>query len=331
MIMNPTRLLTFLVLTALCVATITVFAQEKKPQTWEEQKAAKLKPLTAEQKELIEKALPAKSTEKPKKDRKILVFYRCEGFVHTSIPAGNHALELIGAKTGAFTAEVRDDYAAFDADNLSQYDAIIFNNTTHLKMKPEHRAALLDFIKRGKGIVGIHAASDNFGDWPEGVAMMGGQFNGHPWTAGGEWAFKLDDPNHTLNRSFEGKGFWHTDEIYQYNPETYVGDDETRILVSLDMSKAKVTAVLENPKFEKFNEVYGGGKREVPVSWLRKIGEGRLFYTNFGHREDTFWKPSMLRHYLDGIQYALGDLEADPRPTAKMEGLSPALAPAGDR
>lgn len=327
--MNPTRLLALLLSAAFCAATFTVCAQQQKAKSWDELKSERLKPLTAEQKKLIEEALPAAATAEPKKKRHILVFYRCEGFIHTSIPAGNLALERLGAKTGAFTAEIRDDYAAFDAANLAKYDAVVFNNTTNLSFEnPAHRAALLDFANGGKGIVGIHAASDSFGAWPEGVAMMGGQFNGHPWTAGGTWAFKLDDAKHVLNESFDGNGFWHTDEIYQYKPDTFVGPEKLRILVSLDMSKAKNTDLLKDPKFAKFNEIYGGGEREVAVSWMRKIGDGRLFYTNFGHREETFWKPSMLRHYLDGIQYALGDLEADATPTKAAEGLRPALAPA---
>jgi type 1 glutamine amidotransferase len=70
------------------------------------------------------------------------------------------------------------------------------------------------------------------------------------------------------------------------------------------------------------------GPREVPVSWLRKAGDGRVFYTNFGHREDTFAKPAILKHMLDGIQYALGDLEADATPTAEAGTKQPALSPA---
>ena len=67
----------------------------KKPTTWAEKKAKTLKPLTAEEEQLIEQALPEKSVIKPKEKRKILVFYRCEGFVHASIVAGNRALERI--------------------------------------------------------------------------------------------------------------------------------------------------------------------------------------------------------------------------------------------
>lgn len=146
--------------------------------------------------------------------------------------------------------------------------------------------------------------------------MVGGEFGGHPWNAGGTWAFKLDDPEHVLNRAFGGQGFWHTDEIYQYKPETFVGTEVLRLLVSLDMAQPEVSKLIND------------GPREVPVSWIRNAGDGRVFYTNFGHREDTFSKPAMLQHMLDGIQYALGDLEADATPTAQGIDKQPALAPA---
>ena len=41
-----------------------------------------------------------------------------------------------------------------------------------------------------------------------------------------------------------------------------------------------------------------------------------MFYSAFGHDFHVYWAPAILRHWLDGIQYALGDLKADatPRP-----------------
>ena len=42
------------------------------------------------------------------------------------------------------------------------------------------KSSLMTFVKGGKGIIGIHAATDNFYDWPEGAAMMGGLFDGPP-------------------------------------------------------------------------------------------------------------------------------------------------------
>lgn len=305
----------FCFLSLIAISTSPLFAQAVN-DPWQEKKAAQFKPLTDEQKQAIENAVPSKAVVAPKKDRRVLVFYRCEGFIHNSIPYGNLAIELMGDKTGAFKVDLADTYDVFTKENLAQYDAILLNNTTAMEFpEASQMNAFLDFVAGGKGLIGIHAASDNFGRHPECRAMVGGEFGGHPWNAGGTWAFKLNEPDHVLNQAFEGKGFWHTDEIYQYKDETYEGPKVLRLLVSLDMSKEEVLKEIND------------GPREVPVSWLRTVGDGRVFYTNFGHREDTFMKPMILKHMLDGIQYALGDLEADATPTAEASEVSAVLAP----
>ena len=323
---NHTHILAPIVILVAALSILpTLSAQNKKPKTWEELKTEKFKPLTAEEKEKVASALPAKATAKPKKERKLLVFYRCGGFIHTSIPAGNHTLVEMGKKTGAFSADLADDYSVFTTENLAKYDAILFNNTTRLKFPdPKQREAILEFTKGGGGIAGIHAAGDCFHNWPEGAALIGGLFAGHPWGAGGTWAFQLDEPNHTINKAFRGQGFWHQDEIYQYNPNTFVGPENIRILVSLDMTKKIVSDKLNGPKR---NKAFPPGPRDVPVSWIREYGKGRLFYSNLGHNKQTNWAPNVLQHYLDGLQYAFGDLEADATPTAKAKKVEAALAP----
>lgn len=260
---------------------------------------------------LIELNLP-KATKTPARKRRILVFYRCGGFIHRSIPYGNHAMKQIARTTGAFEADLADDYAVFTSANLAKYDAIVFNNTTGLNPSEEQRKVILDFIKGGKGVAGFHAASDNFKNWEAGAAMIGGIFNGHPWGGGGTWAFKVEDPDHPLNVAFKGKGFWHKDEIYWYRPQSFQGRENLRVLVSLDMSRAESQAPLKNRKDMKPEEV------DVPVSWCRTLGKGRLFYTNLGHNHTTFQDRTILQHMLDGVQYALGDLRADAVPSAKL-------------
>ena len=186
-----------------------------------------------------------------------------------------------------------------------------------------------DYLKAA-GLVGLGLPGASVAASSPAAAATGEMFSLDSETLlnGGTWAFKLDDPGHTLNHAFHGKGFWHQDEIYQYKPDTYAGTDELRILVSLDMSKEAVSGLLKHPRFDRFNKTYGPGEREVPVSWLREYNGGRVFYSNLGHRNETFWHPEILRHFLDGIQYALGDLEADATPTDQAGSRKPALAPA---
>ena len=44
-----------------------------------------------------------------------------------------------------------------------------------------------------------------------------------------------------------------------------------------------------------------------------------MFYSAFSHYGENFQDPKLLRFYLDGIQFALGDLEADATPSGKLK------------
>ena len=258
--------------------------------------------LSDEEVRKISDALPEKATVAVKKPRKVLIFWRCEGFFHGhGIAAGNKAFELMGEKTGAFTTLTTDDMAVFAPEKLNEFDAVIFNNTTQLAFEnPVYRKALLDFVRGGKGIVGTHAAVDNFNKWPEGAAMMGAIFAGHPWQ---EAPVKLDDPNNPLSNAFGGSGFWMRDEMYKMR-EPY-SRENLRVLLSFDMSKLPENAPSREDK-------------DNAIAWIQQVGQGRVFYCSFGHNKHIFWDPALLQFYQDGIQYALGDLKADATPSAKL-------------
>ncbi len=220
----------------------------------------------------------------------------------------NKAIEIIGKKTGAYEAVFSDDMNVFDAKNLAQYDAVVFNNTTKLDFnEPNQKQALMDFVKGGKGIIGIHAATDNFYNWPEAAEMMGGQFVAHPWTANGTWAIKNYEPNHPLNAAFKGRGFRVKDEIYRQKRMSSV--ENRRVLLALDLDDPAT----KNAKGAEESD------RDMPVSWIRDYGKGRVFFCGLGHNNEIFVNPAILKHCLDGIQFALGDLKADATPVTKSK------------
>jgi len=283
-----------------CLSLLAVAAQGQSP--------AKLRDLKAVELQKIRNAVPDKPTVEPARPRKILVFWLCEGFFHTSIPVVNEALKIMGQKTGAYEVAVcTDDYSIFTPEKLSQFDAVCLNNTTHLKFNPketpERCKALMDFVKSGKGIVGIHAATDNFYDWPEGMEMMGGKFTGHPWGGGGTWAIKIDEPDHPLTAAFKGKGFKINDEIYRTDPPLYSRSKQL-VLMSLDMSDP-ATKNAEGVK---------PSDDDTGITWIKTWGKGRMFYCSLGHNDHLLWNPAILQHYLDGIQFALGDYKVDTTP-----------------
>ena len=264
----------------------------------------------------ITAAMPAKAPAQPAKLRKLLVFNLTKGFHHGSIPCGAKALEIMGQKTGAFETTVSVDPAVFKPDSLKAFDAVCLNNCTgDLFTEDELKASLRDFVKGGKGLIGIHAATDCFYKWREFGEMMGGYFDGHPWNE--EVGIKIDDPASPITKAFGGEGFTVKDEIYQFGPGNAGWDaysrDRLHVLLSLDMTKTK-----------------DKGKRadkDFAVAWIHDYGKGRVFYCSLGHYNEIFWTPKLLEFYLAGIQFALGDLKADTTPSAKVQG-KPAAGPA---
>lgn len=259
----------------------------------------------------IQDAMPTTAPATPAAARKVLIYTRSTGFVHSSIPYGAEALRLLGEKTGAYTATVSDDPASFDPANLKQYDAVIFESTTNEPLKPKDgdpdaeahaklwKQSLLDFVNGGKGFIGIHAATDAYWQagqkWPEYQQMIGGSFDGHPWHE--KVGVSNQDPTNPVSAALEGKDFEITDEIYQMQEYSR---DKQRVLMGLDLAKTNMTK--------------GGIHRtdgDFAVSWIKTSGQGRVFYCSLGHREEIYWNPMMLKYYLAGIQFAIGDLKAD--------------------
>ena len=53
---------------------------------------------------------------------------------------------------------------------------------------------------------------------------------------------------------------------------------------------------------------------DFPLCWVRNYGQGRVFWTGFGHYKNLYWDSRILQHYLAGVQFAFGDLEAETIP-----------------
>jgi type 1 glutamine amidotransferase len=116
-------------------------------------------------------ALPTTPGVKPMHPRRVLVMAHtgAGGFVHASIPLAAKAVEALGNQGGLWTTTVSYDAADINTDNLKKYDAIFLDSTTACflddpdpSVTAARRAALLSFVRGGKGIAGIHAASDAY-------------------------------------------------------------------------------------------------------------------------------------------------------------------------
>lgn len=266
--------------------------------------------LPMEQLEKIEAAMPLVAPVAAKQQRQLLVFYRTDGYAHESIPYWNHLIKAMGEKTGAYTATLSQKYDDLMPERLARFDAVFFNNTCRMKTPEPVKTAILAYVHGGKGFVGNHGAGDNWHDWPAGLDMLGGQFASHPFDRA---QLKVDDPDNPITKVFVGQSFPFADELYAFR--NGVDRSKLRVLISIDYPNSPgVMAACERARATS-NLWSVNAANDYPISWVRRFGDGRLFYCSLGHKPEVTMNPTIAAFYLAGIQYALGDLAADDAPT----------------
>jgi type 1 glutamine amidotransferase len=271
----------------------------------------------SEQRGAIEQAIPEAATVVPRKPRRLLVFDHNVNYGgHPSAAHANYAFSVMGRKTGAFEAVVSRDPSAFEAGTLRTFDAVFFNNNVgNLFEDPHLRQSLIDFVVPGGGLLGVHGTSVAFTrwpgaheDWPEFGLMLGARGANHRINT--EHVFiQLDDREHPLNRAFGGKDFDYRDEFFRVH-EPY-SRDRVRVLFRIDTERTDMNQGQGYGRIERADQDYA-------LAWIRNYGRGRTFYCTIAHNPYVFSDPTMLRFYLDAIQFALGDLDAPTTPSARL-------------
>ncbi len=281
----------------------------------------------AAQRERIEKAIPAQATAKPLKPRRLLIFNRNVEYNghRASILAGSEAFTQFGKRTGAFETTVTEDPAVFDRDSLRQFDAIFLNNTIgSCVAEPERRKNLLEFVTAGGGLMGVHGTSVAFTkwqwppleDWAEFGHMIGARGARH---RGGyiqePIVIALDDASHPLLGAFDGRAYPWSDEIFRFH-DPY-SRKNVRVLLRIDTEKTDLSTYQPDDRDHCLR-----ADNDYALAWVRNYGKGRVFYSALAHSPHVFEDAKMLRFYLDGAEFVLGDLSA---PTTPSAFLTPAV------
>ncbi|MDF2156854.1 ThuA domain-containing protein [Algoriphagus sp. CAU 1675] len=210
-----------------------------------------------------------------------LVFSKTAGFRHQSIPDGVVALKKLG-QTHVFNVHTTEDANFFTDENLSKFDVIILMSTTGTILNEDQKAAFQRFVQSGKGVVGIHSATDTEYEWPWYNQMIGAYFLAHPKQQ--TLRLEVKDSNHPSTWHLPKNWLW-TDELYEFkeiNPKI-------NVLLNADESTYQVAK--------------GNGENH-PMAWYHEFDGGRVFYTALGHVEAAYQDPDFLKHLYGGIWYA---------------------------
>ncbi|MGC3957291.1 MAG: ThuA domain-containing protein [Verrucomicrobiota bacterium] len=267
-----------------------------------------------------------------KTPKHVLVVTTTVGFRHSSIETAEKIIADLGQQSGAFNvdyarltpnapefkgADGKTDKTKYEsavkavlaekmsATALQQYDAVIFANTTGDIPLPDPQA-FVDWVKAGHGFVGVHSATDTFPGFAPYNEMIGGHFKTH----GAQVSVDI------INQDKECAACRHL-------PATWTVFDEIYQLKDFDRTKVHGLLTLDKHPNDKTPGDY-------PIAWAKEFGQGRVFYTSLGHREDV-WEPNSpaqkgglkntpevalayQQHLLGGIKWTLGLEKCDAKP-----------------
>ncbi|WZO96386.1 ThuA domain-containing protein [Isosphaeraceae bacterium EP7] len=246
--------------------------------------------------------------------KKVLFFTKSSGFQHSVIARKgdelSHAEKILVeiGKAAGFEVVPSKDGRMFDPDKIGQFDAFVFVTTGDLTtpgtdkqppMSPEGEQAFYAAVKSGKGFVGMHCASDTFGhhrhrgaDDPF-IQLIGGEFSGHG--AQQKATILVSDPAFPGATAFGDKSFQIEDEWYA---QKHLANDLHVILT-------QQTEGMKGNDYQRPN---------FPQTWARKHGQGRVFYTSMGHREDVWDRKEYQDLIIQGLKWATGQVEANIEP-----------------
>jgi type 1 glutamine amidotransferase len=211
----------------------------------------------------------------------VLLFHRATGYVHESKGAAARALERALGPHGV-TATISEDPALVTAEKLATFGAVVLIDTTGTPFGDPGTAAieaLGAFVRGGRGLVGVHAASNGYETTPAYVNLIGGDFTEHP--GGVRMGRCAPEGMHPAVARLPAT-FALVDEFYMFR-----------------MFRA------DNIVDLRCDALSGGEK--LPIAWHRAEGQGRVFFTALGHNADEWNDRRIVEdHVVPGILWSMG-------------------------
>lgn len=179
-------------------------------------------------------------------------------------------LEKMLQDTGDFTVTTSRDLDQLKPENIKNYDLVVVY-TTQLTLSKEQEKGLIDFVANGKGLVGIHCATDTFRNSDAYWKLVGGRFTKH-----GHETFKVNitGKSHPIVKGMSG---------FEINDESYCDDfcPDSKVIVLARRDKDS-----------------------EPSVWIQYYGKGRVFVTGLGHDKEAWDNKSFQELVTRGSEWA---------------------------
>jgi uncharacterized protein len=242
-------------------------------------------------------------------------------------------LRMLLLKTGRFDVRVNEEPAGMTSATLAPYDVVILNyNGPRLGSVTEK--ALENFVRSGKGLVGVHGANWPFSGlvvlaensrptdileppWTEFKAMIGGVWSDKPPASGHaprhKFQVNIVDAKDPITAGLDSQ-FEADDELYHnihMAPNVHIlatAYDDPRNTSQPAADKvshpgSQGTAPSPEPGKMPHLDMNPTGKDE-PVLWTVRYGKGRTFYTTLGHDVKAMEMPGFATTFVRGVEWA---------------------------
>ena len=191
-------------------------------------------------------------------------------------------MQNLAASTNEFAVVATEDVSTLTEPALDSYDVVMFALTSgELPLSGVQRAALVGFVERGRGFIGVHSATDTLYGWPEYGRLIGAYFKEHPWTQQADVV--VENQQHPSTAGL-GSRFSIREEFY-----TFSENPRPRVQVLLRLDAVSV-----------------GASGDYPLAWSQSYGAGRVYYNALGHFPDTWTDQRFQRQLAGAIRWAAG-------------------------
>lgn len=193
---------------------------------------------------------------------------------------GHHPSEITGIFNQMLVAEgfevdISNSLQSIHTEYPLKNYQLIIPNWTMGQIPYDCLSAILDAVRNGTGVAGIHGGmGDAFRNDTEYQFMVGGQFVAHPGGQDVEYSVAIKDKEHVVTKGVND--FEMRSELYYMHI-----DPSIHILAAT-----------------KTNQI------DMPVAWTKTYGKGRVFYCSIGHKPEDLMNKNGWTLVKNGILWA---------------------------
>ncbi|KPM30405.1 Cytochrome c class I [Croceitalea dokdonensis DOKDO 023] len=205
-------------------------------------------------------------------DLNILVYHETNGFRHGSIEAGIAMIEGFADEFN-WNITVSDQSSHFNPEFLNTINTVIWLNTSgNNLLTTSEQIAFENYIQRGGGFIGIHAATDTYrdGSWPWYNDLVGGIVQTAPNHTPNNTNNTLQIVNNHVTVNHLGTTWEKLDEYYYWDLNGGYLSPDNIVLIKTEATGAN------------------SYDRSRPITWYKLFDGGKSFYTALGHNASDY-------------------------------------------